>query len=414
MSPVTARSVAHEALQEWSATRFFADTILHRLEALRPLSSRDRAFAQELFYGVLRNLSLLDFWLGVLRQGHLQPGVRTLLRLGLYQAMILRIAPHAAVNEVVALAPARARPVVNGVLRTALRREEELREMARAQPPEIRFSHPAFLLERWRKAFGPEETEALCRWNNEPPPVYARINLLQTDKPGMEDPTKTEVPGAPGFFRLEAPPAPGIADGSLAIQDPSTALACRLLDPQPGEHVLDACAAPGGKTALLAELMQNRGSVEACDRDPSRLRLLEENMDRLGVRCVRTRGFDWLEDSIPTEWASRPFDRILLDAPCTNTGVMRRRVDLRWRLRPADFKRMAGDQARIAHRLVPLLRDGGWLAYSTCSMEHEENEGVVEQLLATSPGLALVRQERTLPFRDGIDGAFVALFRAGA
>ncbi len=187
------------------------------------------------------------------------------------------------------------------------------------------------------------------------------------------------------------------------MQDPSTALACELLAPQPGDRVLDACAAPGGKTAYLAELMQDQGAILAVDRDEQRVQRLEENLTRLGISSAKTQVHDW-SGTPPTEH----FDRILVDAPCSNTGVMRRRVDVRWRLQPADFTRMPREQLAIVRAVLPLLKPGGTLVYSTCSLEPEENGQLVRQLLEEFPALQLEEERAILPWRDGLDGAFAA------
>jgi len=202
-------------------------------------------------------------------------------------------------------------------------------------------------------------------------------------------------------------PTDALDSGHCYIQDPSTAIACQLLDPKPGEKILDACAAPGGKTAYLAQLMQNRGVIIACDRDCERLQSLKDNISRLGATIVRAVRYDWTRHDPPEEILSiAPFDRILLDAPCTNTGVMRRRIDVRWRLGPEDFSRMSNEQLIISRAVFRLLKPGGILVYSTCSLEPEENEKVVRRLRTEVPALALEAQKDSLPFRDGFDGAF--------
>jgi 16S rRNA (cytosine967-C5)-methyltransferase len=219
------------------------------------------------------------------------------------------------------------------------------------------------------------------------------------------------LPNDPNFVEFDSLPAKALDRGDCYIQDPSTALATHLVDPQPGERILDACAAPGGKTGHLAELMRNQGVITACDREIDRLRLLEKNLVRLGVENARVVQHDWASKPIPLEIVSlAPFDRILIDAPCSNTGVMRRRVDLRWRLRPDDFVRMQRRQIAIVRAIVSLLRPGGVLVYSTCSLEHEENEGVVRDVLANTSTLRLEKQEQLFPFRDNFDGAFAAKF----
>ena len=411
----SARALATAALAEWRPGRRFADSILQERLDRSSLASADRAFATELFYGVLRNLTLLDFWIGRLRSAPLDDSSRDLLRLGLYQMFILRTPGHAAVFETVALASARQRTLINGVLRTAQRRINDLEATARTAPLATRRSHPPFLLERWNQKWGAEATEAFCQWNNEPAAVYARINSLKISPEHFlrKHPSSEPVADVNGFVRLAHIPLEAVARGECYIQDPSTRVACELLDPQPGDDVLDACAAPGGKTGLLAALMGNRGHLIACDRDPSRVDTLRQNLERLGVTIASVICHDWNAGQPLETAAPATFDRILLDAPCTNTGVMRRRVDVRWRLRPGDFARMPQEQLRLVRFLVPLLKPGGSLVYSTCSVEEEENDEVVTEALKEFPSLELSEQKAVLPFRDGFDGAFAArLIRA--
>ena len=359
---------------------------------------------------MLRNLTLLDFWIGLLRGEALDDASRDLLRLGLYQIFVLRTPGHAAVFETVALASARRRSLINGVLRSAQRRGAELEIATQAAPLATRRSHPQFLLARWEKAFGPEATETLCEWNNQPAPVYARINPLKIPVEGFlrDHPSSEPLSDAAGFVRLAHIPLDAVARGECYIQDPSTRIACELLDPKPGDDVLDACAAPGGKSGFLSALMENRGCLIACDRDSSRVRTLEENLQRLGVTIAQTICHDWSAGNALPAGLPDTFDHILLDAPCTNTGVMRRRVDVRWRLHPGDFARMQKEQVQILRALLPLLRLGGALVYSTCSVEQEENEQIVTRALEDFPFLALEEQKAVLPFRDGFDGAFAA------
>jgi len=202
---------------------------------------------------------------------------------------------------------------------------------------------------------------------------------------------------------------PSFKDGWFYVQDPSTLLAVRELGAKPGESVLDLCAAPGGKTAFIAELMENRGRITAQDREPDRLELIRENCARLGVTCV--------EASIaPMGIIAKPskrFDRVLVDAPCSNTGVMRRRVDLRWRIRPEEIERLSTAQLELLRQAAPRVKPGGILVYSTCSLEPEENGAVVKQFLAEHPDFTLEQERELTPFADGVDGAYVARLRAG-
>jgi 16S rRNA (cytosine967-C5)-methyltransferase len=407
------RGLALVALQKWRTVEQFADAILGQLLRSSDLAAVDRGFATELFYGVLRNLTLLDFWIESLRSRHLDQDTRDLLRLGLYQLFLLETPEHAAVFETVALAGSRNRSLVNAVLRSAARGRADLLRKASEQDLRVRKSHPRFLIDRWIRNFGEKNTEALCNWNNRPAPVYARINQIRvSDDAFLSHLSDAEQLSAQkNFVRLTNIPHDALAAGDCYIQDPSTAAACLLLDPKPGERVLDACAAPGGKTGYLAELMRNAGFILACDRDENRLGTLRDNLERLGVTIGRSVRHDWSTGGeLPDEAA---FDRILVDAPCTNTGVMRRRVDLRWRLRPDDFSRMPAEQLGIVRATLPLLRNNGALVYSTCSIEPEENEGVVAAILREFPFLKLSEQVSLLPFRDGFDGAFAAkLIRA--
>jgi 16S rRNA (cytosine967-C5)-methyltransferase len=408
MAPLSARALALTALWEWRNGQQFADAILARLLRSSNLAAADRAFATELFYGVLRNLTLLDFWIDTLRSGHLNPDARDLLRLGVYQLFLLQTPEHAAVFETVELAGARERSLVNAVLRNALRKKEELLKKAGAQNLSIRSSHPQFLIDRWTQNFGTENAGALCEWNNQPAPIYARINRLKisVDEFLLKHPDAERLPKHENFMRLTSVPNESLAAGHCYIQDPSTAAACVLLDPKPGERLLDACAAPGGKTAYLAELMQNVGFILACDRDQGRIRTLQDNLERLGVGMARCTQHDWTLGSLAPHEAA--FDRILVDVPCSNTGVMRRRVDLRWRLTAKDFPRMQEEQHRILRATIPLLKPGGTFVYSTCSIEPEENKEVIRLTTQEFPFLKLLAQVSLLPFRDGFDGAFAA------
>jgi 16S rRNA (cytosine967-C5)-methyltransferase len=417
MAQRSARQTALAALRLWRKEKWFADYVISELLAKADLTLSDRAFALVLFYGVLRNLTLLDFWIGRLRHSRLESNVRDILRIGLYQLFLLETPEHAAVHETVMLAPQKQRPVVNGVLRAATRQRSELLAGAKAQPVYLRTSHPRFLVERWQHRFGVENAEELCKWNNRPAPIYGRINRLRIDPKTFVKayPDSRQLPDNPDFVEFDTLPAAALASGHCYIQDPSTALASELLDPKPEEKILDACAAPGGKTSYLAQLMQNRGKIIACDRDPDRLQILKDNMVRLGTSIVRPIHHDWTRDHLPKEIASiARFDRVLVDAPCTNTGAIRRRVDVRWRLRPKDFNRMPNEQFSITRAVVQLLKPGGMLVYSTCSIEPEENEELLRRLIAEKPALRLRAEKCSLPFRDGFDGAFAAkLFKTG-
>lgn len=412
MPEPSARRAALVALRAWQDYNDRADIIIGNILGEAKLQRADRAFALELFYGVLRNLTLVDFWIGCLRTEKVEPYLQDILRLGLYQLFFLGTPDHAAVNESVELALPKARGLINGVLRNAIRDRDELRSRARRQPLSLRSSHPGFLVTRWQRNFGLEATAALCHWNNQPPPIYARINRLKIDSEQFAQRYPEEVEplaGQEDFFICAELPAIALKRGHCYIQDPSTVIAGCLLDPQPGEKILDACAAPGGKTAHLTQLMQNKGLILACDRDEKRVRTAKENIERLGLTIARICQHNWLERRVPKEIQdAAPFDRILVDVPCTNTGVMRRRVDVRWRLQPENVNRMRQQQSEILRRVATLLKPGGILVYSTCSLEPEENEEAVQEFLRESPRWQLLEEKFSRPFVDKLDGAYVA------
>lgn len=414
------RRIALQALRSWEKGSRHCDDILSSLSRKHELKPTDHALFQQLFYGVIRSLSRLDTLVDFMRRGKLSHENRNLLRLGLYQLFDTRMPAHAAVHETVNLArDRRDRSVINGVLRNADRRREELVAHIAAQSLAIRESHPDFLVERWAQSLGTDTTEALCRWNNQPPPVYLRINQLVDDSEGkirneIADSEQTSaVEGYADFFRIDGPvPKLWLQRGWIYLQDPSTSLSCKLLDPQPGEAVLDACAAPGGKASLLAA----RGAlVTAIDRGENRLDRLNENLHRLRAsESVKVIELDWLEGAPLEVLGAATFDAILLDVPCSNTGVMRRRADVRWRLHEGEFKAQAATQLRIAEAALPFLKPGGRLVYSTCSIDPIENEEVIEQLIAGHPSLLRESTIESLPWRDGYDGAFASRLKLQA
>lgn len=413
----SARALALRAFARWRGGRDFADRVAEQLFAHRGLRAPDRGFALDLFYGLLRNLTLLDFWIAQLRREQVDSATRDILRLGLYQIMLLDTAAHAAVFETVDLAPRRARSLVNALLRRALREKAALTSAAENQPPHIRFSEPEFLVAKWSREFGERIALELCRWNQRPAFVYARINRLQITVAEFFEryPQTHPVSGRENFVTL-ADPVGAAQRGDCYLQDPSTAIACELLRPRPGETVLDACAAPGGKSAYLAEMMVNTGTLIAVDRDQDRLTRLRDNLVRLKLRNASPALCDWTNPASvrAANFEKNSCDKILVDAPCSNTGTMRRRVDVRWRLRPEDFSRMPRQQLAILRAVAALLKPGGSLVYSTCSLEAEENEAVVAAFAREHPDFRLTNESRSLPFRDGFDGAYAArLQRSG-
>jgi 16S rRNA (cytosine967-C5)-methyltransferase len=289
MPTANPRAACVEALMRWETGIEFADAILHRTLEQSRFSVLDRALFMEIFYGVIRFRRTLDFLIGRLRDEEPDQRTRQALRMGLYQLLRTRIPQHAAVNETVNAA-GRARAVVNAVLRRFLREEKALLASVDQAPVGVRLSHPEVLIERWTRQFGESDTAALCEWNNHPADILVRVNELKVSvgelmKAGGGEPVKIH----PLMLKMEKLPIPWIVSGLCYVQDPSTLMACELLAPQPGERVLDACAAPGGKTSYLAQLMKNEGRIVACDVSAERLERMRENLERLSVTNVEVK-----------------------------------------------------------------------------------------------------------------------------
>lgn len=414
---MNARELALDLLQRWSSSRAWADELLEEDPAHVKLSPVDRALATELFCGCLRNLSALDWLLTQFAPKQPRPVVAAILKLGLYQLFFLdKIPDHAAVHETVELAKRFASTAevrfVNAVLREAVRQHivtENNYQLLREPEPWLFFSHPRWLFERWQTRWGKTDALALSEWNNRPPPIYLRVNSLKaTDKPSevAVEPTKFhllawQVSNPVGLFSTKA-----WTNGEFYVQDPSTLAAVDALDPQPGESVLDMCAAPGGKTTYIAQKMQNRGRIIAADSSSGRLGLVAENCRRLGVTIVAT--LPCAGTHLDRCLRGDQFDRVLVDAPCSNTGVIRRRVDLRWRITADEIARLAATQLKLLLAAAQFTKPGGVLVYSTCSLESEENDQVVEQFCRKRPEFVLETTRSIFPPRDSVDGAFVA------
>jgi 16S rRNA (cytosine967-C5)-methyltransferase len=439
-----ARRAAFEVLRRVEDEGAFAAPLLAGLP--KELSTEDRSLCYELTLGVLRRQLWLDraleHFAGRTAE-KLDAPVRRALRLGLYQLRFLtRVPARAAVNESVNLVHAArlrsAAPFVNAVLRRAAREPEYDPASEIKDPIEriaVESSHPAWLVARWAEAFGLEQAEALARANNDSAPASFRVNTLKAD----EDALINDLRGsgvvvrpsrvAPGAWRAEGGGGASAAirllsgGGLIYIQDEASQLVAHILGAREGERVLDACAAPGSKTTHAAALARDRALIVAGDLYEHRLRLVEEACTRLGVRGVRTVALD-AERSLP--FADGAFDRVLVDAPCTGTGTLRHNPEIRYRLAPGNISGLASVQSRILGEAARVVRRGGRLVYSTCSVEREENEEVIAGFLsahaefthltaAPAPPEILLPTgaARTWPQRDDVDGFFVAALLKG-
>lgn len=374
------RRIAAFAVVRWLATKDFPATLLPE--------GPDRAFVQDLVYTVIRRLRPLRKVLGALVTKWPKGELEALLYVGAAQVLYMDEVPDfAAVNETVEAAKQcdnkSVAKVVNAVLRNLIRRREEFEQMIAAAPLEERESFPTELVRRWTARFGAENAAKLCAWHNEPAETF----LARKDGSFVELERGKKVTDVPGY-----------AEGEFIVQDPGTALAVELVDAQPGEAILDACAAPGGKTIQLAW----RGAkVTACEVNPKRRRKLEENLRRVGVEVE-------VETSKPQNL--KTFPKILVDAPCSNTGVLRRRPDARWNWSVEKLEALVKLQAEILDQVEPLVAPGGTLVYSTCSNEPEENFEQVNAFLSRHPDFTLDVTRESVPFESGHDGAFAARF----
>ena len=401
------RQAAVSALRAWAKGHDYAESLVERHAQRRMLSSADRALLQAILFGVLRHRRVLDHWIGKLRKGKLDADTRDILRVGLCQILILNIPDHAAVNETVEAGKTSVRPLINAVLRKAITSRKRLMEELDEMPPAVLYSHPDWLYNRWRKSFGKETAIAIMEWNNQPAETFFRLNPLGEADASL--PPGEALEHAPGYFLLEGKlPTQLLAEGKLYIQDPATRHSVELLNPKPGEKILDACAAPGGKAFLIAAAIGGGAGLTCTDSNEKRLPRLEENLSRLHIQADEISVHDWLKPA-PERFLGA-FDAILLDVPCSNTGVIRRRVDVRWRLQPSDIDDLTVIQSEILANALPCLKSGGRIVYSTCSIEDAENIDLVKAFAETH-GLRVEKSVRIIPTEHGTDGAFAAVLR---
>ncbi|WP_447985391.1 16S rRNA (cytosine(967)-C(5))-methyltransferase RsmB [Nitrospira sp. Nam74] len=419
-SVTNARLLAFRILQDTERTGAPADESVNRVLSTAHVDPRDRGLTTELTYGVLRHRGTLDWRLDLVSDRpmeRLPPPIRTALRLGAYQLLYLdRIPASAAVNESVALAKSvRGRDwsgFVNAILR-ALQRGQAPPWPDPAKDPinayAVRYACPQWLVERWIARFGPADAERLCHATVAIPPLTLRINTLrftreavqaQLLKAGVES---HPTPVSPIGLILEKQGAirdlPLFHEGAFYVEDEAAQLVPPLLEAQPGERILDACAAPGGKATHLAAIMQNRGEIVAFDQSAARLHLLKDNCRRLGISIVTPVLMDAArpEGSVSSRasFLSQPFDRILVDAPCSGFGVLRRHPEAKWHKQEELVKHQQARQLAILAHVSGLLRPGGIIVYSTCSTEIEENEQVIEQFCSDHPNFS---REAVMPW----------------
>lgn len=402
----TARQLAWECLQQWARGKAFAESLIDQAAKKHALSHSDRALMQAIVYGTLRHKDWMVHICGRLRSAPLEEALGWLIAGALYQIFIMEQPEYAVVNETVSIAPARGRGLVNGMLRSALRQKEEILAERETLPLHVRYSTPEWIVKRWVAELGEESTAAMLQWNETTPPLYARINPI---KPPAELPEAWEaVEGLELWYRIQgALPKDLLAAGQLYIADPSTRHCVRLLAPQEGERVLDACAAPGGKSVAMIGATMGNLNLLCTDSQKHRLEPLKENLQVAGGKQIDVCAHDWTKPC-PDEW-KEAFDAVLIDVPCSNTGVFQRRVDARWRLTLGELDRISKLQLLIATRAAEAVKPGGRLVYSTCSIDRAENQDNVAKFLQKYPQFSLQGEYLALPHAEKADGAYAAL-----
>lgn len=436
---MTAREVALRVLIKVDRGEGFVDNVLTAVASRHNLTRRDRRFVQELTYGVTRLRKRLDYVIDrycVRRSADCR--LRNVLRMGTYQILSMDVPDYAAVDESVRLLGGqdqRLAAFVNAVLRRIAAEGRTLNFPDPGKDPvqflATYYSHPEWLVSRWIRHFGYDETERLCQLDNEVPSLALRVNRRRASAEEVARLLRQEgIASTPGQYleyvlrvdgSMPLTEVRAFTDGLIQIQDESAALVGELVNPQPGEIVLDLCASPGGKTTHIAELMGDSGLVVAVDVSVTRLKPLLENLERLRLDSV-----------IPVVSDSRYFrtrraDLVLLDVPCSGTGTLRRRPDLRWRRLESDLSVLRALQMALLANAANILKSGGRLVYSTCSIEPEENEEVVAEFLGSHPEFSLESIPRwvprelvregfylaTLPHLHGIDGMFASVLVKG-
>ena len=381
---MNSRRTAAFAVCRWRATHEFTNELL-------PAACADRAFVQDLVYTVVRRYRPLRAILGELMKTWPKGELEALVLVGAAQILYMPDVPDfAAVNETVAAAKASGREkrldrVVNGVLRNLLRRRDEFEAKLAAAPLAERESYPNALVARWVARYGEANAEAMAKWHNQPAETWLAFRDGRFEK----------LPHGRKVTEVE-----GFAEGAFVVQDPATAEAVAQLDVTPGQSVLDFCAAPGGKTAQVAWRLNGTGRLVAQEVNPKRLARLKENMARLRLDSVE------VTQSVAGIGVRTVFDRVLVDAPCSNTGVLRRRPDVRWRWSVDHLKQLVGLQAQILDAAAAHVAPGGRIVYSTCSNEPEENGEQVAAFLARHEDFTEVGRRESVPFETDRDGAF--------
>lgn len=433
------RGFAVKILNRIDRTDAYLDKLLEIELKNSNLAGPDKALLFEIVHGVMRWMGRIDWILNGFYKGQFSkvvPNIKNALRVALYQILFLdKVPDYAAVNEAVEfvkkLQGQKYADIANGVLRNIIRSKDGIRY---PNPDEdlinylsAYYSHPAWIVKRWLARFGREETEKLLIANNDKPVLTLRVNNLVTNKNELKKLLDSvglkysDSKALPQFIRMNT--LSNITDweyfgkGYFSVQDESTGFPVVLLDPKPGMRVLDLCAAPGGKTAFIADLMQNQGEIIALDRFESRLKILNKNLDRLKVGIAKTIAIDSIDFT-----DENGFDRVLIDAPCSGLGTLTKKPDLKWKKDLGDIRKIVNIQQELIKKGASLVKPGGYLVYSTCTIEPEENFEQIQKFLSENPKFKFVDASsslskdfisddgfvQTFPHIHGFDGSFAA------
>lgn len=434
------RDAALSILLAVDKNQAYSNLLLNETIKRHKIEAKDRALLTELTYGTLQHKMTIDYYLEPFIRGSIDHWVRWLLRISLYQMQYLtRIPAHAAVNEAVEIAKHRGHrgiaSTVNGILRSVLRQgvpsindiENPIERLA------IETSHPIWLVQRFVNNYGLEVATGMLHENNVPPIQTVRVNttkvtveqaVAELEEEGLTAKQSDVIPECLHVTNGQPARTNAFKEGHITIQDESSMIPANVLKPSPGMRVLDMCAAPGGKTTHLAEIMKNEGSILATDLHPHKLDLIDHNTERLGLDIIETAPIDGRK--APEFLQAESYDAILVDAPCSGLGVMRRKPDIKYTKREEDLENLQTIQLALLDAATKVLKIKGKLVYSTCTVDKQENEGTVNAFLAAHPEMEAIQLEslptklaekqangmlQVFPQDFGSDGFFVAAFR---
>ncbi|GMB08509.1 16S rRNA (cytosine(967)-C(5))-methyltransferase RsmB [Thermolongibacillus altinsuensis] len=404
MNKANVRKLALDVLLAIEEREAYSNLLLNKAIETNSLSSKDVALLTEIVYGTIQRRDTLDYYLKpFMKTKKLERWVHILLRLSLYQMIYLdRIPDRAILFEAVEIAKKRGHKgiasMVNGVLRSIQRQGVPSLERIRNEVERLSIatSHPRWLVQRWVEQFGMEETKKMCEANLLPPEQTARVNTWKTTvaevltmlkEEGIEAVPSNVVDAGIKILKGNAARTKAFREGLLTIQDESSMLVGYALGVHEGDRVLDSCAAPGGKTTHIAELLRNTGQVIALDLHEHKVKLIKDQAERLNLSNVEAMQMD--SRDVGARFSEESFDKILVDAPCSGLGVIRRKPEIKYNKKEEDIEQLASIQLDILSAVAPLLKKGGTLVYSTCTIDRAENERVIAQFLATHPQFEL-------------------------